>query len=76
MKEQFFSAMDDDLNVYKSMGAVYSFIRKVNPILQMNHLDEDKKQYILEGLETLDEVLGVFRLQGCPLRNRFRRDRF
>ncbi len=67
MKEQFFSAMEDDLNVSKGMGAVYNFIRKVNPILQMNHLDRDQKTYILEGLETLDKVLGVFRLQGCPL---------
>jgi cysteinyl-tRNA synthetase len=67
MKEQFFDAMDDDLNVSKGMGAVYNFIRKVNPVLQMNHLDKDQKQYILEGLGTLDQVLGVFRLQGCPL---------
>ena len=52
---------------FQKYGAVYSFISKVNPILQMNHLDEDQKQYILEGLETLNEVLGVFRLQGCPL---------
>jgi len=67
MKEQFFDAMDDDLNVSKGMGAVYNFIRKVNPILQMNLLDKDQKQYILEGFGALDQVLGVFRLRGCPL---------
>lgn len=67
MQDQFFEAIDDDLNVSKGMGAIYNFIRKVNPILQMNHLDKDQKQYILEGLEKLNQVLGVFRLQGCPL---------
>lgn len=67
MKEQFFFAMDDDLNVSKAMGAINNFIRKVNPILQINHLDQDQKNYILEGLSEINKVLGVLRLQGCPL---------
>ncbi|TKB12236.1 cysteine--tRNA ligase [Desulforhopalus sp. IMCC35007] len=67
MQEQFFKAMDDDLNVSQGMGAVYNFIKKVNPILQMNNLDKDQKNYILENLEKVNQVLGVFRLKGCPL---------
>jgi cysteinyl-tRNA synthetase len=67
MVDQFAAAMDDDLNVSKGMGAIYNFIRKVNPILQVNHLDKDQKAYILESLEKLNQVLNVFRLQGCPL---------
>ena len=67
MEEQFFQAMDDDLNVSKAMAAIYKFIKKVNPILQVNHLDRDQKNYILESLRKMDKVLQVFRLQGCPL---------
>lgn len=67
MEEQFFQAMDDDLNVSKAMAAIYRFIKKVNPILQINHLDRDQKNYILESLRKMDSVLQVFRLQGCPL---------
>ena len=67
MEEQFVEAMDDDLNVSKGMGAIYRFIKKVNPILQVNHLDKDQKAYILESLGRLNQVLDVFRLQGCPL---------
>ncbi|BHH81827.1 cysteine--tRNA ligase [Desulforhopalus sp. 52FAK] len=67
MKEQFFQAMDDDLNVSKGMGAIYNFIKKVNPIIQMNNLDKDQKHYILENLDRVNNVLGVFRLGGCPL---------
>ena len=67
MQEQFFKAMDDDLNVSQGMGAVYNFIKKVNPILQMNNLDKDQKNYILENLGKVNQVLGVFRLKGCPL---------
>lgn len=68
MVEQFFDAMDDDLNVSKGMASVYKFIKKVNPILQVNHLDNDQKNYILECLNKINQVLKIFRLQGCPLR--------
>lgn len=67
MEEQFFRAMDDDLNVSKAMAAIYRFIKKVNPILQINHLDHDQKNYILDSLRRMDKVLQIFRLQGCPL---------
>jgi len=67
MEEQFFRAMDDDLNVSKAMAAIYRFIKKLNPILQINHLDHDQKNYILDSLRKMDKVLQIFRLQGCPL---------
>jgi len=67
MEKQFFEAMDDDLNVSKGMGGIYNFIKKVNPILQMNHLDRDQKNYILEILGKINQVLNIFRLMGCPL---------
>ena len=67
MEEQFYEAMDDDLNVSKAMGAIYKFIKKTNPIIQVNHLDRDQKNYIIESLKKLNEVLQIFRLQGCPL---------
>ncbi|WP_163337139.1 cysteine--tRNA ligase [Desulfopila sp. IMCC35008] len=67
MEENFCAALDDDLNVSKAMGAVYNFIKQANPILQVNNLDKDQKEYILESLRKLDEVLNIFRLEGCPL---------
>ncbi len=67
MEEQFFEAMDDDLNVSKAMAAIYIFINRTNPILLLNNLDRDQKEYILECLKKIDDVLRIFRLQGCPL---------
>ncbi len=67
MEVQFFEAMDDDLNVSMGMAAIYKFIKKVNPILQVNHLDRDQKNYILESLNKMNQVLQIFRLEGCPL---------
>ena len=67
MEEQFFEAMDDDLNVSKGMGAIYHFIGKTHPVLQVNHLDLDQKNYILESLQRMNQILQIFRLKGCPL---------
>ncbi len=67
MEQRFVEAIDDDLNVSNGMSAIYQFIKKVYPILQVNHLDRDQKNYILETLGRLNQVLDVFRLQGCPL---------
>ncbi len=67
MEEQFYAAMDDDLNVSKAMGVIYNFIKLLNPVLQVNNLDSDQKEYILETLRKLDQVLNILRLEGCPL---------
>jgi cysteinyl-tRNA synthetase len=67
MTEQFFEAMDDDLNVSKGLGAIYKFINIVNPILHVNHLDHDQKKYILESFNKINQILQIFRLKGCPL---------
>ena len=67
MEEKFYKAMDDDLNVSLAMAAIYNFIKKANPILQVNHLDRDQKNYILEKLNQLNQVLKNFKLKGCPL---------
>lgn len=67
MTEQFFEAMDDDLNVSKGMGAIYKFIKIANPILHVNHLDHDQKKYILDSFNKINQILQIFRLTGCPL---------
>jgi len=67
MEKHFSKAMDDDLNVSKGLSGIYNFIRKVNPILQVNHLDKDQRNYILESLNKINQVLNIFRLKGCPL---------
>lgn len=67
MEEQFFEALDDDLNVSKAMGAIYTFIKETNDILQINHLDHDQKNHILRSLDRFNQVLRIFKLKGCPL---------
>jgi cysteinyl-tRNA synthetase len=49
------------------MGAIYNFIAKAHPALQVNNLDMDQKNYIIESLDRLNQVLQIFRLKGCQL---------
>ena len=67
MEEAVFRAMDDDLNTSKAIGAIFDFIKKVNPILADGHLDKDQKKYILEILEKINTIFNIFRLDECPL---------
>ncbi len=67
MEDDFQQAMDDDMNVSRGIGAIFDFIKKVNPILNEGHLDRDQKNYILESLEKINSVLNVLLLEQCPL---------
>lgn len=67
MENNFFDAMDNDLNISKAMAAIFDFIKKTNPILDNGQLDRDQKKYILEAFEKINLILNVMKLEGCPL---------
>ena len=66
MEKGFFAAMDDDLNVPRALGAIFDFIKKVNPILAKGQLDYDQKKYVLDTLLRIDNILNVLHLEECP----------
>nr|MBF0222391.1 cysteine--tRNA ligase [Desulfobulbaceae bacterium] len=67
MEDGFFEALDDDFNISKAMASLFDFIKKMNPILNTGNLDQEQKEYILESLAKINEVLNVLRLEECPL---------
>ena len=67
LETDFFGGMDDDLNTSKAIGALFDFIKKVNPILAEGNLDQDQKKYILEALEKINTIINVMELHDCPL---------
>ncbi|MCG2823354.1 MAG: cysteine--tRNA ligase, partial [Desulfobulbaceae bacterium] len=46
---------------------LFDFIKKTNPILSQGLLDREQKDYILEALRRINSVLGIMRLEECPL---------
>ena len=60
-------AIHDDLNISGAIGALFHFIKHVNPIVQEGQLDKEQKNDVLEALRQVNTVLGVLRLEQCPL---------
>ncbi|MCL2459575.1 MAG: cysteine--tRNA ligase [Desulfobulbus sp.] len=67
LEKRFVETMNDDLNISGAIGALFSFIKQANPVLQARQLDRDQKHDVLEALRLINEVLGVLRLEHCPL---------
>jgi cysteinyl-tRNA synthetase len=67
MENAFFAALDDDLNVSKAFGAIFDFVKKVNPIVNAGNLDRDQKEYILDALRRMNGILNLLKLDQCPL---------
>jgi cysteinyl-tRNA synthetase len=67
MEDQFFAALDDDLNISKAKAAIFNFMKLTNPILSEGQLDRDQKKYILEAFSKINKILNIFKLKECPL---------
>jgi len=67
LERRFNEAMNDDLNISGAIGALFNFIKLTNPVVQARQLDRDQKNDILEALRMVNVVLGVLRLEHCPL---------
>ena len=63
----FTDAIHDDLNISGAIGALFHFVKHVNPIVQEGQLDKEQKNDVLEALRQVNTVLGVLRLEQCPL---------
>jgi cysteinyl-tRNA synthetase len=67
LENNFYDAMDDDLNISRAVGAMFDFIKKLNPVLQTGSLEREQKNKILDTLRKINCVLGILRLEQCPL---------
>jgi len=67
LEQNFFAAMDDDFNISGALGALFDFIKKINPVLQTGSLEREQKNLILESLRKINCAIGILRLEQCPL---------
>ncbi len=67
LEQAFFEALSDDLNTPQAIAAFFKFAREINPILDRCEFSELQRKQILELLQKLNAVLGVFDLQLRPL---------
>jgi cysteinyl-tRNA synthetase len=67
MEERFCGALANDINMSRALGAIFDFMKKINPILSEGQLDLEQKKYILETFEKINSILNVLKLKECPL---------
>jgi cysteinyl-tRNA synthetase len=59
LKENFSSAMDDDLNISVALGFLFDFVRDVNNLIDEKALAKDQAEAIAAFMAEIDKVLGV-----------------
>jgi cysteinyl-tRNA synthetase len=67
MEERFCGALANDINMSRALGALFDFMKKINPILSEGKLDLEQKKYILETFGKINEILNLLKLKECPL---------
>ncbi len=58
-KEDFDKALADDLNIARSLAALFTFIKDVNTIIDKEGLGKNDKEKIFSTISYFDRVLGV-----------------
>lgn len=67
LEQNFLKAMEDDLNTPNALAALFKFIRQVNPLLDSGDLNKEQRQQIIDSIQKLNKILGVFDLELQPL---------
>lgn len=58
-EDQFFDAIEDDLNTPKSLAVMHNLIKKINILIDDNKIGQRIAERTLELLEKFDQILGV-----------------
>jgi len=67
LEQNFLEAMGDDLNMPNALAALFKFVRQVNPLLDGGDLDREQRQQVINSIQKLNKILGVFDLELQPL---------
>lgn len=59
LREQFDSALADDFNTPKAMGAIFDFIKNINTDLAANSVNKKAIEKIKDSLEYINSFLGI-----------------
>jgi cysteinyl-tRNA synthetase len=67
LEQSFLDAMGDDLNMPLALAALFTFVRQVNPILDLGNFNEAQRKQIFDLLKKLNGLIGVFDMELLPL---------
>ncbi len=64
-REDFESAMDDDLNVSVALAAIFRLAKQLNPALEEGGIGLEQASQALRFLESVNNVLQILELEAC-----------
>jgi cysteinyl-tRNA synthetase len=64
---QFEGAMDDDLNTPKALSALFTYVKKMNTLIDSGSVTREEAGEALAALRRVDSVLGVLEFEERPL---------
>jgi cysteinyl-tRNA synthetase len=67
LEQGFLEALKDDLNMPNALAAIFKFIRQVNPLLDGGNLSQEQRRQVIDQMQKLNKILGVFDLELLPL---------
>ena len=60
IKQEFISAMDDDLNFPRALSEFFNIIKKINILVKDRQINPDNAQLLLNAFKSVDEVIRIF----------------
>lgn len=60
IKQEFITAMDDDLNISAALAALFKNVKRINILVSQDQLSTTDAQKILDALRKIDSVLHIF----------------
>jgi cysteinyl-tRNA synthetase len=59
LKNDFYRAMDDDLNIAEALASLFRHIKTINRLVLQNGIDRNAAERLLQVLKQIDGILGV-----------------
>ena len=67
LKNEFTSALDNDLDTPPALAALFEFVKDVNVMVANNELSADDGKTLRAAFEDIDKVLGILKKKEAPL---------
>ncbi len=67
VKNNFFSAMDDDFNTAQAIGHIFEFLPELNKVIYNPHLEKNISKELVKNLENIKNFFGdISKIMGIP----------
>lgn len=63
LKENFYSALEEDLNISSALACLFDCLREVNPLLDQGKVSQVDAQNLMELFKKFDQVLGLLHFE-------------